>query len=80
MSSEGQAAMFCWKSLKPLKVCSKLGTKMFLRVEKNKKSTLRKVATWDNIESERPLSSEKLEARLTGMEDFKKWSVMEETC
>ena len=48
-------------------------------MEKNKKSAFTKVAVWDNIESERPLSSEELEARLAAMEDFKKWSVMEET-
>ena len=37
------------------------------------------MVVWDNIKSERPLSSEELEARLATVEDFKKWSVMEET-
>ena len=48
-------------------------------MEENKKTTLKKVATWDDIESHRPLSASELGERLSTMEDFKKCSIMEET-
>ena len=38
-----------------------------------------KVAVWDNLESERPLSPEELGTRMTALEEFEKWSLMEET-
>ena len=52
---------------------------VFGRVEENKKSALAKVAAWDDLESERPLSPEELGTRMTTLEEFKKWSLMEET-
>ena len=68
------------ENIKALKV--KLGAwykDVFGKVEENKKSTFDKVAYWDNLESQRPLSTVELEERLLAMEDFKKWSLMEET-
>ena len=77
---KGTSSYVLLEKLKALKILLKAWTKdVFRRVEENKKSTLTKEAVWDNIENVRPLSSEELEARLTAMEDFKKWSVMEET-
>ena len=52
---------------------------VFGRVEENKKSALAKVAAWDDLESERPLSPEELGTRMTALEEFKKWSLLEET-
>ena len=68
------------EKLKAIKNLLKTWNKdVFGRVEENKKSALTKVAAWEAIESERPLSPEELETRLTAMEDFKKWSLLEET-
>ena len=52
---------------------------VFGRVEENKKLALAKVAAWDDLESERPLSPKELGTRMTALEEFKKWSLMEET-
>ena len=52
---------------------------VFGRVEENKKSALTKVAAWDAIECERSLSPEELGTRVIAMEDYKKWSLLEET-
>ena len=52
---------------------------LFGRVEENKKNTLSKVEAWDELENQRSLSLAEAKARLASMEDFKKWSVMEET-
>ena len=68
------------EKLKAIKILLKtLNKDVFGRVEENKKSALTKVVAWDNIEIERPLSPEELGPRLTAMEDFKKWSLFEET-
>ena len=40
---------------------------------------LSKVAAWDDLENQRSLSLAEAKARLAAMENFKKWSVMEET-
>ena len=48
-------------------------------MEVNKKRALKKVAYWDDLENQRPLSPNELEERLVAIEDFKKWSLMEET-
>ena len=64
---------------KAIKILVKTWNKdVFRRVEENKKLALTKVVAWISIESE-PLSPEELRARLTAMEDFKKWSLLEET-
>ena len=52
---------------------------VFGRVEENKKVALKKVASWDDLENKRPLSSNELEERVSAIEDFKKWAIMEET-
>ena len=68
------------EKIKALK--SKLKTwnkEVFGRVEENKKNALSKVVAWDDLENQRSLSLAEAEARLVAMEDFKKWSVMEET-
>ena len=65
------------KALKEnLKVWNK---EVFGMVEANKKSALVKVSQWDNVESQRPLCTFELEERLIALEEFKKWSIMEET-
>ena len=51
---------------------------VFDRVEENKKVALKKVAYWD-LENQRPLSSNEMEERVSAIEDFKKWSIMEKT-
>ena len=48
-------------------------------VDANKKAALIKVSHWNNVESQRPLSTIELEERLIALEEFKKWSIMEET-
>ena len=76
-------AEFRVQRMEKLKAIKKLlkswNKEVFGRVEENKKSALTKVAAWDAIESERPLSLEELGTRMTIMEDFKKWSLLEET-
>ena len=65
------------KALKEnLKVWNK---EVFGMVEANKKAALVKVSHWDNVESQRPLCTTELEERLIALEEFKKWSLMEET-
>ena len=49
------------------------------RVEENKKSARAKVVAWDAIESERPFFPEELGTRMIALEEFKKWSLLEET-
>ena len=51
----------------------------FGRVEENKKKVFSKVVAWDDLENQRSLSLAEVKARLVAMEDFKKWSIMEET-
>ena len=68
------------EKIKALKSKLKIWKKeVFGRVEENKKNALSKVAAWDELENQRSLSLAEAEARLSAMEDFKKWSVMEET-
>ena len=68
------------EKMKAIKILLKNWNKeVFGRVEENKRSALAKVAVWDNLESERPLSPEELGTRMTALEEFKKWSLMEET-
>ena len=75
----GISSYVLMEKLKAIKILLKTWNKdVFRRVEENKKLALTKVVTWDSIESE-PLSPEELRARLTAMEDFKKWSLLEET-
>ena len=51
----------------------------FGMVETNKKVALIKVSHWDNVDSQRPLCTIELEEVLIALEEFKKWSLMEET-
>ena len=68
------------EKIKALKSKLKVWNKeVFGRVEENKKKSLSKVAAWDDLENQRSLSLVEAEARLAAMEDFKKWSIMEET-
>ena len=76
----GTSSYVLMENLKAIKFLLKTWNKeVFGRVEENKKSALTKVAAWDAIESERPFSPEELGTRMTAMEDFKKWSLLEET-
>ena len=76
----GTSSYVLTEKMKAIKNLLKIWNKeVFGRVEENKKSALAIVADWDNLESERPLSSEELGTRMTAVEDFKKWSLMEET-
>ena len=52
---------------------------VFNRVEENMKVALKKVAYRDDLENQRPLSSNEMEERVSAIEDFKKWAIMEET-
>ena len=77
---KGTSSYALMEKLKAIKKFLKTWNKDVVgRVEENKNSTLTKVAAWDNIESEIPLSPEELGARMTAMEDFKKWLLLEET-
>ena len=75
----GISSYVLMEKLKAIKILLKTWNKdVFRRVGENKKLALTKVVAWDSIESE-PLSSEELRARPIAMEDFKKWSLLEET-
>ena len=76
----GTSSFVLTEKIKALKVKLKAwNQEVFGRVEENKKSALKKVVTWDDIESQRPLSASELGERLLAIEDFKKWLIMEET-
>ena len=76
----GTSSYVLMEKMKAIKILLKNWNKeVFGRVEENKKSALAKVAAWDDLESERPLSPEELGTRMTALEEFKKWSLMEET-
>ena len=67
------------EKIKALKVKLKAWNKeVFGNVDEQKNSTLKKVALWDDIESRRPLSDGERQERMSPMEDFKKWAIMEE--
>ena len=67
------------EKIKALKVKLKAWSKgVFGNVDEQKKSALKKVALWDDIESRRPLSAGEREERMGAMEEFKKWTIMEE--
>ena len=67
------------EKIKALKVKLKAWNKgVFGNVDEQKKSTLKNVALWDDIESQRPLSDGERQERMGAMEDFKKWVIMEE--
>ena len=42
-------------------------------------TALKKVAHWDVIETERPLSLSELEEKVAAVEEFKSWALLEET-
>ena len=76
----GTSSYVLMEKIKAIKNLLKTWNKeVFGRVEENKKSALAKVVAWDAIESERPLSPEELGTRMIVLEDFKKWSLLEET-
>ena len=52
---------------------------VFGKVEYQKKDALRRVSYWDELEKERGLSLEEVEARVKAKDDFKSWALMEET-
>ena len=67
------------EKIKALKVKLKVWNKgVFGNVDERKKSALKKVALWDDMESRRPLSDGERQDRLGAMEDFKKWAIMGE--
>ena len=76
----GTSSYVLMEKIKALKSKLKVWNKeVFGRVEENKKKALSKVAAWDDLENQRSLSLAEAKARLVAMEDFKKWSIMEET-
>ena len=76
----GTSSYVLMEKIKAIKNLLKTWNKeVFGRVEENKKSALAKVAAWDAIESERPLSPEELGTRMIALEEFKKRSLLEET-
>ena len=67
------------EKMRALKVKLKAWNKeVFGNVEEQKKSALKNVALWDDMESRRPLSDGERQDRLGAMEDFKNWVIMEE--
>ena len=67
------------EKIKALKVKLKAWNKeVFGNVDKQKNYALKRVALWDDIESRRPLSDGERQERMSAMEDFKKWAIMEE--
>ena len=52
---------------------------VFWRVEKRKKDALKKVAHWDAIEAQRPLTLIESEEKAMALKAFKYWSLAEET-
>ena len=66
--------------LKALKDLLKIWNReVFGKVEYQKKDALRKVNYWDELEKDRGLSLEEVEARVKAKDDFKRWALMEET-
>ena len=49
----------------------------FGRVEERKKLALKKIAHWDGVETQRPLSSREMENKVEALEDFKRWAFLE---
>ena len=67
------------EKIKALKVKLKAWNKgVFGNVVEQKKFALKKVALWDDMETQRPLSDGERLDRLGAIEDFKKWVIMEE--
>ena len=50
----------------------------FGRVEDKKKTSLKQVAHWDAMETQRPPSMREKEEKVKAIEDFKRWAFMEE--
>ena len=50
----------------------------FWKSEKRKKGSLKKVAHWDKMESQRSLSTREMENEVEALEDFKRWTLLEE--
>ena len=50
---------------------------IFGRVEKRKIPALQKVAFWDTLGAQRPLTQDELGKKAEEVEDFKKWALME---
>ena len=75
----GTSSFVLMEKIKALKCKLKAWNKeVFGNVEEHKKSALKKVAWWKDIESKRSLSARELEDRVAAMMDFKKWALMEE--
>ena len=69
------------EKLKALKVKLKIWNRqVFGRVDEGKKLALKKVALWDAIEAQRPLSLGELDEKVAALESFKSWASLEETC
>ena len=47
-------------------------------MEERKKDSLKKVAHWDKIESQRSLFIREMEDKVEALEDFKRWALLEE--
>ena len=76
----GSGSYVLIEKLKALKLKHKLWNKeVFGRVEERKKSALKKVDYWDALEAQRPLSLSEMEEKVAATEDFKSWTLLEET-
>ena len=76
----GLSSYIMMEKLKSLKIKLKSWNKeVFGRVEVRKRVALEKLALWDNLESQRPLSLNEMEEKVAATNDFKKWALLEET-
>ena len=44
----------------------------------NKQEALKRLSSWEVVESNRPLSPVEFDQKLKSVEDFKKWALLEE--
>ena len=76
----GSFSFILTTKLKALKgILKTWNTKVFGRVEANKKEALRRVTFWDDLEKEGSLGLEKVKERDKARDEFKGWALMEET-
>ena len=80
IEARGSDSNVLTEKLKALKARLRQWNKeVFGRVDARKKEALLKVAYWDNIEVQRPLSLNEFEEKMSAIEAFKGWAIMEET-
>ena len=47
-------------------------------MEERKKATLKTLAHWDNVETQRPLCLDEMEEKVKASDDFKRWALLKE--